>query len=161
MAAPLRKRAVGGGGGRGDATNKRKTKKLKEIKDGKKPPRRLRDEEISSEDDEWAGDGGNATYVEEDEVVEAKNVETADEKRLRLAQAFLERTRQAAAGEVCMLRRSIFCLSVRLDALVSLDGHGRRGFSRGLREISPAAAEGKGAFGFSRCAHFHEARMES
>lgn len=104
MAAPLRKRAVGGGGGRGDATNKRKTKKLKETKDAKKPSRSVRDEEILSEDDEWTGDGRNASFVEEEEGVEAQNVETADEKRLRLAQAFLERTRQSAAAEVCMLR---------------------------------------------------------
>ena len=33
--------------------------------------------------------------------------------------------------------------------MVSLDGHGRRGFSSGLREISPAAAEGKGLFGLA------------
>ena len=105
MAAPLRKRAVGGGGGRGDAGNKRKSKKLKETKDAKKPSRRVRDEEIvSDEDDEWTGDGRNASVVEEEEGVDAQNVETADEKRLRLAQAFLERTRQSAAAEVRLLR---------------------------------------------------------
>lgn len=106
MAAPLRKRAVAGGGGRGDPSKKKKAKKLKETKDTKKQSRSARDEEISSEDDEWTGDGRNASFVEEEEEEEvgAQNVETADEKRLRLAQAFLERTRQSAAEAVCVLR---------------------------------------------------------
>jgi len=60
-----------------------------------------RDEEILSEDeDERVGSEGEAVISDEEE--EELDVETADEKRLRIAKAYLDRTRQAAAdAEVC------------------------------------------------------------
>lgn len=61
-----------------------------------------RDEEILSEEDEDERFGieGDAIVSEEEE--EEVDLETADEKRLRIARAFLDRTREAAAAaEVC------------------------------------------------------------
>jgi nitrogen fixation protein FixH len=93
MAPKVRKRAQSG---RRDAAGgkKRKLKGTPENGDvvGK---RKSRDEE----DDRYGNEAEAPVSEEEDEEVD---LETADEKRLRLARAFLDRTRQAAAdAEVC------------------------------------------------------------
>lgn len=56
-----------------------------------------RDEELLSEDDERDG-GEKGGAASEEEEAEAVDLETADEKRLRLAKAYLNRTREAAAA---------------------------------------------------------------
>jgi hypothetical protein len=100
MAPKVRKRAQSG---RRDAAGgkKRKLKGTPENGDvvGK---RKSRDEEILSEDEEDDRYGNEAEAPVSEEEDEEVDLETADEKRLRLARAFLDRTRQAAAdAEVC------------------------------------------------------------
>lgn len=94
--APVRKRAQQPRA-RPDGRNKRKG-----VAEDVVVKKNKRDEEILSEDeeDERVGNEGYAVLSEEEE--EELDLETADEKRLRIAKAFLDRTRQAAAdAEVC------------------------------------------------------------
>lgn len=89
----MRKRAQPSG--RKEAGKKRKVKGAEE-RGANAAVKSKRDEEIlSEEEDEEFGNGGEAPVSEEEE--EEVDLETADEKRLRIARAYLERTRQAAA----------------------------------------------------------------
>lgn len=81
---------------RKDRGKKRKVKEVGEKRDGGSVRKPRRDEEISSEEEEERiGNEGEAFFSEEEE--EEVDLETADEKRLRIAKAYLDRTRQAAA----------------------------------------------------------------
>lgn len=68
-----------------------------------------RDEEILSEEDEDERFGieGDAIVSEEEE--EEVDLETADEKRLRIARAFLDRTREAAVVSEVSALCEVFC----------------------------------------------------
>ncbi|KAG0565708.1 hypothetical protein KC19_7G009100 [Ceratodon purpureus] len=88
MAPKVRKRAQSG---RRDSAGGKKRKQ--ENGDGK---RKSRDEEILSEEEEEDRFDGEAPVSDEEEEEEV-DLETADEKRLRIARAFLDRTRKAAA----------------------------------------------------------------
>lgn len=89
--AKVRKRAQSGR--RDVVTKKRKVKGAAE--NGDVVVKNKRDEEILSEEEEEDERYGEAPVSDgEDEEVD---VETADEKRLRIAKAYLDRTRQAAA----------------------------------------------------------------
>ena len=67
------------------------------------------DEEILSEDEDDFGNGGRAPVSDDDNDEEQEvDVETADEKRLRIAKAYIDRTRQAAADAVVRRRLSFF-----------------------------------------------------
>jgi hypothetical protein len=75
-----------GGGGRG--------KNDKDLSSSFKKP--VRDEELLSEEDEF-DNGAPDIPSSPDEGEDAAELETADEKRLRLAKAYLDRTRQSVA----------------------------------------------------------------
>lgn len=75
-----------GGGGRG--------KNNKDVSSSFKKP--VRDEELLSEEDEF-DNGAPDIPSSPDEGEDAAELETADEKRLRLAKAYLDRTRQSVA----------------------------------------------------------------
>ena len=70
--------------------------------------RSARDEEILSEDEDDIGNGGRAPVSDDDNEEQEVDVETADEKRLRSAKAYIDRTRQAAADADVRRRLSFF-----------------------------------------------------
>ena len=100
----MRKRAQSG---RTDAGKKRRVKAA--LENGDAVRKNARDEEILSEDEDDFGNGGRAPVSDDDNDEEQEvDVETADEKRLRIAKAYIDRTRQAAADAVVRRRLSFF-----------------------------------------------------
>ena len=65
-----------------------------------------------SEDEDDFGNGGRAPVSDDDKDEEQEvDVETADEKHLRIAKAYIDRTREAAADAVVRRRSLSFFLS--------------------------------------------------
>lgn len=96
--APVRKRAQS----RGSRPEGRKKRKgiAGTDSDVVRKKNNKRDEEIlSEEEEEREGQEGEAVASGEEEEEEELDLETADEKRLRIAKAYLDRTRQAAAAD--------------------------------------------------------------